>query len=358
MKTLDVALGARSYPIHIGAGLLDNAGALLAGRLPGRRIIVVTNPIVARHWLPRLREGLARASFDVQVLEVPDGEAPKNWEMLHDVVSRLLELRAERSTTVVALGGGVVGDLAGFAAAICQRGMPFVQVPTTLLAQVDSSVGGKTGVNHAAGKNMIGAFHQPEAVLADIDCLGTLPGRELSAGMAEVIKHGAIRDAGFFAWLEANIGLLLARDPVALEFAIGENCRIKAEVVAADEKETGDRALLNFGHTFGHAIEACMGYGAWLHGEAVGTGMVIAAEVSRLRGTLTPVDAGRLRRLVAAAGLPVSPPPIPFAQWMDLMARDKKVSAGAIRFVLLEGLGRAVLTGNVDRDHLAAAIAG
>jgi 3-dehydroquinate synthase len=356
MKTLDVALGARSYPIHIGAGLLGRAGALLAPRLGSRRVIVVTNPVVAGHWLPALRGGLAAAGIESQLLEIPDGETHKNWEMLHDVVSRLLEMRAERSTTVLAFGGGVVGDLAGFAAAICQRGMPFVQIPTTLLAQVDSSVGGKTGVNHAAGKNMIGAFHQPAAVLIDIDCLQTLPDRELSAGLAEVIKTAAIRDAGFFAWLEANVDRLRAREPAALEYAVGESCRIKAEIVGADEREAGDRALLNFGHTFGHAIEAALGYGAWLHGEAVGAGMVIAAEVSRLRGTLAASEAQRLRRLVERAGLPVAPPPMPLERWMDLMARDKKVAAGAVRFVLLEGLGRAAVAGDVSTGDLGAAL--
>ena len=356
MKTLDVALGARSYPIHIGAGLLGRAGALLAPRLASRRVIVVTNPVVAGHWLPTLRDGLAATGIESQLLEIPDGETHKNWEMLHDIVSRLLEMRAERSTTVLAFGGGVVGDLAGFAAAICQRGMPFIQIPTTLLAQVDSSVGGKTGVNHAAGKNMIGAFYQPAAVLIDIDCLQTLPDRELSAGLAEVIKTGVIRDAGFFAWLEANVERLLAREPAALEYAVGESCRIKAEIVAADEREAGDRALLNFGHTFGHAIEAALGYGAWLHGEAVGAGMVIAAEVSRLRGTLPASDAQRLRLLIERAGLPVAPPPMPLARWMELMARDKKVAAGAVRFVLLDGLGHAVVAGDVSTKDLGAAL--
>jgi 3-dehydroquinate synthase len=356
MNTLDVALGARSYPIHIGAGLLGRAGALLAPRLASRRVIVVTNPVVAGLWLPTLREGLTTAGVESQLLEIPDGETHKNWDMLHDVVSRLLEMRAERSTTVLALGGGVVGDLAGFAAAICQRGMPFVQIPTTLLAQVDSSVGGKTGVNHAAGKNMIGAFYQPQAVLIDIDCLGTLPRRELSAGLAEVIKCGAIRSAEFFAWLEQNLERLLAREPDALEYAVSESCRIKAEIVAADEREAGERALLNFGHTFGHAIEAGLGYGAWLHGEAVGAGMVIAAEVSRLRGTLPASDAQRLRCLIERAGLPVAPPSMPFDRWMELMARDKKVAAGAVRFVLLDGLGQAVVAADVSTKDLGAAL--
>jgi 3-dehydroquinate synthase len=358
MKTLTVALGERSYPLYIGAGLLHHAGALLAPTLASAKAVIVSNPVVAGLWLAPLRDSLAAAGITSQVLLIPDGEAYKNWDTLHDVLTRLLELQAERSTVVVALGGGVVGDLAGFASAIYQRGMRLVQVPTTLLAQVDSSVGGKTAVNHALGKNMIGAFHQPAAVLIDIDCLRTLPQRELAAGLAEVIKYGAIRDAGFFAWLEENLDALVARDPTALAHAVGESCRIKAGIVAADERESGERALLNFGHTFGHAIEAAQGYGNWLHGEAVGAGMVIAAEVSRRRGTLAAPDAQRLRDLVGRAGLPVAPPPLPFARWMELMAIDKKVVGGSIRFILLEALGQAVIAGDVSAQTLAAALPG
>ncbi len=356
MTTLHVALGERSYPIDIGSGLIDRAAELLAPRLAARRAVVVSNPVVARLWLAPLRASLARAGLDVKVLLIPDGEAHKNWDTLHDLLTRLLEMQAERSTTLIALGGGVVGDVAGFAAAIYQRGMPYVQIPTTLLAQVDSSVGGKTAVNHPLGKNMIGAFHQPEAVLIDIDCLRTLPARELSAGLAEVIKYGAIRDAAFFGWLEGNLDALLAREPFALEHAIGASCRIKAQIVAADERESGERALLNFGHTFGHAIEAAQGYGNWLHGEAVAAGMAIAARLSQRRGALPAGDADRLVELVRRSGLPVAAPSLPFARWMALMAQDKKVAEGAIRFILLEALGRAVIAGDVAKDDLAAVL--
>jgi 3-dehydroquinate synthase len=290
------------------------------------------------------------------VVLVPDGEQHKAWPTLQDVLTRLLELRAERLTPLIALGGGVVGDLAGFAAAIYQRGMPFVQIPTTLLAQVDSSVGGKTGINHPLGKNMIGAFWQPRAVLIDTDCLGTLPERELRAGVAEVIKYGAIRDAGFFAWLEANVAALLAKDAAALAHAIHRSCEIKAEIVAADEREAGERALLNFGHTFGHAIEAAQGYGKWLHGEAVAAGMVCAAKLSQRACAFSPSDTQRLARLLAAAQLPIEPPRIPVERWLDLMARDKKVEGGALRFVLLEQLGQAIVRADVPDADVAAAV--
>jgi 3-dehydroquinate synthase len=283
VRTLEVALAERSYPIHIGAGALRLAGPLLEG-LSLRTAVIVTNDAVAAHWLPPLRQSLAQSGVRADAVLIPDGEPHKNWTTLHDVLTRLLELRAERATVVVALGGGVVGDIAGFAAAIYQRGVPFLQIPTTLLAQVDSSVGGKTGVNHPLGKNMIGAFYQPRAVLIDTDCLRTLPDRELAAGLAEIIKYGAIRDAGFFAWLEENMEDLVRRDSQALAEAIHTSCRIKAEIVGADEREQGERALLNFGHTFGHAIENGLGYGQWLHGEAVATGMAIAAEVSERMG--------------------------------------------------------------------------
>jgi len=352
MRTLDVDLGARSYPIHIGGGLLRQSGALLAGRLPSPRAVVVSNPVVAAHWLAPLRASLGAAGVAVETLLVPDGEAHKSWQTAHDVLGRLLELGVDRGTTLVALGGGVVGDLAGFAAAIYQRGIPFVQIPTTLLAQVDSSVGGKTGVNHPLGKNMIGAFHQPVAVVIDVDCLSTLPPRELAAGLAEVVKYGAIRAPGFFGWLEANRAALVAREPAALEHAIAESCRIKAEIVAADERESGERALLNYGHTFGHAIEAAAGYGAWLHGEAVAAGMVLAAELSRRVTGLPAADAERLARLLAEVGLPVAPPRIPQARWIELMSRDKKAQGGAMRFVLLEALGRASVHSDVDPAQL------
>jgi len=355
IRTLDVAFGERAYPIHIGAGALERVGATVAAL--SRRAVIVSNPTVATHWLAPVRSSLATAGVGHEVLLIPDGEVHKNWATLQDVLTRLLEIRAERSTVLVALGGGVVGDLAGFAAAIYQRGMPFVQVPTTLLAQVDSSVGGKTGINHALGKNMIGAFHQPRAVLIDTECLRTLPDRELSAGMAEVIKYGAIRDLRFFSWLEANMDALLARDPAALMHAIYESCRIKAEIVVADERESGERALLNFGHTFGHAIETAAGYGTWLHGEAVAAGMIVAAKVSERATGLPAADRARLEALNLRAGLPVAPPPLSLPRWRDLIARDKKVEHGAVRFILLTSLGRALVTSDVEDADLAAVLA-
>jgi len=352
LRTLEVALGARSYPIHVGAGAIRLAGPLLAESGSGRDAIVVTNATVAAHWLSPLQASLAASGVRAETVLIPDGESHKNWATLHDVLTRLLELRAERATTLIALGGGVVGDVTGFAAAIYQRGMPFIQIPTTLLAQVDSSVGGKTGVNHPLGKNMIGAFHQPRAVLVDTDCLRTLPARELAAGLAEVIKYGAIRDAGFFAWLEQRMDALRSRDPEALAQAIETSCRIKAEIVGADEREQGERALLNFGHTFGHVIENAMGYGEWLHGEAVAAGMVIAARVSQ---RLSRIDAGsveRLEALVTGAGLPVAAPTLGFERWKSLMGRDKKVVGGSIRYVLLDALGHAVISADVADDIL------
>jgi len=357
MRTLTVALAERSYPIHIGAGLLHESGALLAPLLAVPRVVIVSNPVVAGAWLRPLSDSLAAAGVAAESVLVPDGETHKTWATLHDVLTRLLEQKAERSTTVVALGGGVVGDLAGFAAAIYQRGMPFVQIPTTLLAQVDSSVGGKTGVNHPLGKNMIGAFYQPRAVLIDTDCLGTLPDREFAAGLAEVVKYGAIRDRGFFDWLEANIAGLRLRDAGPLTHAIAESCRIKAAVVAADERESGERALLNFGHTFGHAIEAAVGYGAWLHGEAVAAGMVLAAELSRRVAGLPAHDAARLAELLRQARLPVAPPSIPFDRWVEFMSRDKKTAGGTTRFVLLESLGRAVVREGIAAADLRAVVA-
>ena len=347
-----MALPDRVYPIHIGAGALDRIGAIVAG-ISGRAVIV-SNATVAAHWLATLRSRLAAAEVGNEVLLIPDGEVHKNWATLQDILTRLLELRAERSTVLVALGGGVVGDLTGFAAAIYQRGMPFVQVPTTLLAQVDSSVGGKTGINHALGKNMIGAFHQPRAVVIDTDCLATLPDRELSAGLAEVIKYGAVRDERFFSWLEGNMDALLVRDPAALLHAIHESCRIKAEIVVADEREAGERALLNFGHTFGHAIETAAGYGTWLHGEAIAAGMVMAAKLSERVLGLAPLATARLQALIARANLPVVPPALPGPRWRELIARDKKVAAGAVRFILLAALGQGVVTADVrDADLLA-----
>ena len=356
METLTVSLGERSYPIHVGPGLVGQAGALLAPLLPRPRVVVVTNPVVAALWLAPLRAGLESAGIASESIVVPDGEGFKSWPTLQDLLTGLIEQKAERSTTLIALGGGVVGDLTGFAAAIYQRGMPFVQVPTTLLAQVDSSVGGKTGINHPLGKNMIGAFHQPRAVVIDTGCLSTLPPRELAAGLAEVIKTAAIRDREFFAWLEANIGRLMAREADALVHAVAQSCRVKAEVVSGDERETGERALLNFGHTFGHAIEAGVGYGQWLHGEAVAAGMVLAARLSERLGFIAGADVARLRTLIGQASLPVDAPRLGAERYFELMRRDKKVTAGTIRFVLLRGIGEAFVADDVDPDTLRAVL--
>ena len=355
MRTLTVSLGERSYPIHVGDGLLRRVGELLSP-VVSRRAIIVTNPVVAQHHLSLLQTALSAIAIDTEVVVVPDGEAHKDWATLYAIHTRLLELGAERSTALIALGGGVIGDLAGFAAATYQRGVPLVQVPTTLLAQVDSSVGGKTAVNHPLGKNMIGAFYQPRAVISDTATLSTLPDREYRAGIGEVIKCGAVRDLGLFEWLEANMDRLLARDPEAITHAVIESCRIKAEIVAADERETGVRALLNFGHTFGHAIEAGAGYGTWLHGEAVAAGMVLAGRLSALAAGL-PIDAAeRLRALIERARLPTAAPPLEPSAWLELMSRDKKVDAGAMRFVVLETLGRATIRGDIAMEQVAAAL--
>jgi 3-dehydroquinate synthase len=350
-RTLDVGLGERSYPIHIGSGAMARAGDVLAAE-GARRAVVVTNEAVATHWLAPLRASLDARGVACDVVTIPDGEAHKNFATLESVITRLIELRAERKTVMVALGGGIVGDITGFAAAVYQRGTPFVQVPTTLLAQVDSSVGGKTGINHPLGKNMVGAFYQPRAVLIDTLCLSTLPKREMAAGLAEVIKYGAIRDAAFFAWLEDNIEALVARDGIALMHAIYESCSIKAAIVAADEREEGERALLNFGHTFGHAIENGVGYGEWLHGEAVAAGMAVAARVSHRVGRLGEDGVQRLTALIARADLPTAAPALGFDRWKTLLARDKKVAAGTIRFVLLDAIGKAVISADVGDDVL------
>ena len=358
MQTLSVNLGARSYPIHIGAGLLGDA-RLYAPFVKGKRVAVVTNPVVAPLHLENLQRGLKEAGAQAVPVLIEDGERAKSWASLDRVIDALLAAQLGRDSLIVALGGGVVGDLAGFAAAIYQRGIPFIQVPTTLLAQVDSSVGGKTAINHSRGKNMVGAFHQPLAVIADVATLDTLPDRELRAGLAEVIKHGFILDLQFVDWLEANIGRLLARDRAALEHAVRRSCELKAQVVAADERESGVRAILNFGHTFGHAIEAGVGYGEWLHGEAVATGMVMAAELSVRAGTLRREEADRVQKLIARAGLPVRGPKLSAERYSELMQVDKKAAGGKLRFILLEGLGRAALHGDVApslvQDSIAAA---
>jgi len=359
VPALRVDLGARAYPIHIGAGLLDDA-TLYAPHIGGGAVALVTNPVVAPLYLERLERALrAAGARAITRIVVPDGEQAKGWQTLEQVFDALLAARCGRDTLVVALGGGVVGDLAGFAAAVYQRGVPFLQVPTTLLAQVDSSVGGKTAINHARGKNMIGAFHQPLAVVADVATLDTLPERELRSGLAEVVKHGFILDAAFVAWLEANVEKLLARDRDALAHAVRRSCELKAQVVAADERETGARALLNFGHTFGHAIEAGLGYGEWLHGEAVAAGMVMAAELSVRTGTLAAAEAARVRALLERARLPVRGPSLGAERYLELMQVDKKAARGRVRFVLLDAIGRASLRDGVDerlvREALAAA---
>jgi 3-dehydroquinate synthase len=356
MPALTVALGARSYPIYVDAGLLARSGELLAA-LPSTHVVVVTNPTVAQHHLPPLQRALTAAALRHDVVVVPDGEQHKDWATLHHIHTRLLELGAERSTTLLALGGGVIGDLAGFAAATYQRGVPLVQVPTTLLAQVDSSVGGKTAVNHPLGKNMIGAFHQPRLVISDTDTLRTLPQREYVAGIAEIIKSAAVRDRALFEWLEANMERLLARDAAAIAHAVIESCRIKAEIVAADERENGVRALLNFGHTFAHAIETGTGYGAWVHGEAVAAGMIMAARLSQRVAGLSAPDNERLHALIVRAGLPARPPSLPAARWLELMARDKKVAQGTLRFVLLRAVGEGAVGAAVAEQDLRSVLA-
>lgn len=356
MQTLRVALGERSYPIQIGAGLLGEA-RVYAPYVNGRRVAVVTNRVVAAHYLDRVQRALEQAGAQPVPVLIEDGEQAKSWATLDQVIDALLAARLGRDALIVALGGGVVGDLAGFAAAVYQRGIAFIQAPTTLLAQVDSSVGGKTAINHARGKNMVGAFHQPLAVIADVASLDTLPERELRAGLAEVIKHGFVLDAQFVTWLEANIDKLLARDRAALAHAVLRSCELKAQVVAADEREAGLRAVLNFGHTFGHAIEAGVGYGEWLHGEAVAAGMVMAAELSTLAGSLRREDAQRVQALIARAGLPVRGPALAPERYLELMQVDKKAAGGNVRFVLLEGLGRAGLRADVDARLVRASIA-
>ncbi len=355
MQTLSVDLGDRAYPIHIGPGLLDR-GDLVLPHLIQTRAVIVTNTTVGPLYLERTVNMLRTAGVAVASVTLPDGEAYKNWETLNTIFDALLTQRAERKTTLIALGGGVIGDLTGFAAACYQRGMPFIQIPTTLLAQVDSSVGGKTGINHPKGKNMIGAFYQPQLVLADIDTLSTLPDRELSAGLAEVIKYGLIRDLPFLEWLEANMERLVARDAEALTYAIHRSCQNKAEVVAADEREAGQRALLNLGHTFGHAIETGMGYGVWLHGEGVSAGTMLAADLSRRMGLISQADVDRVAALFKRAGLPVVAPDLGYETYMNHMGVDKKVEAGRIRFVLFKQLGEAFVTGDYDPATLRACL--
>ncbi|MDP3585374.1 MAG: 3-dehydroquinate synthase [Thiobacillus sp.] len=351
MQTLTVDLGDRSYPIHIGSGLLGQTDLILS-HLAQKRVMIATNTTVAPLYLAQLTTTLQAGGVTVAQVVLPDGEAYKNWETLNLIFDALLTDRAERKTTLIALGGGVIGDMTGFAAACYQRGIPFIQIPTTLLSQVDSSVGGKTGINHPLGKNMIGAFYQPKLVLADTDTLKTLPARELSAGLAEVIKYGLIWDAEFLAWLEVNMDKLRALDPTAITHAIYRSCEIKAQVVGEDEREGGIRAILNLGHTFGHAIETGMGYGTWLHGEAVAAGMVMAAQTSQRLGWISEADVARTRALIRAAGLPDVAPDLGVETYLEYMGHDKKVEGGKMRFVLLKKLGEAVITGDVPADVL------
>jgi 3-dehydroquinate synthase len=342
MNMLEVSLGERKYPIHIGSGMLRRID-LIEPRIASTRVAIVTDETVARLYLEELAALLAR--YRPVRIVLPDGEQHKTLDGMKRIFDGLITERCDRSTTLLALGGGVVGDMAGFAAACYQRGVPFIQLPTTLLAQVDSSVGGKTGVNHPMGKNMIGAFYQPRAVLIDTDTLNSLPDRELSAGIAEIIKYGLICDTDFLIWLEANMEKLVQRDSQALAFAIERSCRHKAEVVAADETESGVRATLNFGHTFGHAIEAGAGYGTWLHGEAISAGMVLASELSHRLGWLNEHEITRIKNLLARAKLPVKPPvTIATEKFLKLMAVDKKVQDGKLRLVLLRGIGNATVT--------------
>ena len=355
MITLDLVLPDTRYPIYIGESLYADAARIVA-HLPQKKAVIITNETIAPLYLAPLQAALEAAGVAVTPVILPDGEAYKTWETLNLIFDALLEARCERSTTLFALGGGVVGDMVGFAAACYQRGMPFIQIPTTLLSQVDSSVGGKTAINHPLGKNMIGAFYQPKLVLADIGTLDTLPDRELKAGLAEVIKYGLIRDLPFFEWLEANMPKLLARDPESLAYAVQRSCANKAEVVAADERETGDRALLNLGHTFGHAIETGMGYGEWLHGEAVAAGTLIAARLSCLLGWLPADDVLRIEKLFVLAGLPVKGPALGAGRYLDLMSHDKKVIDGRLRLVLLTAIGKAVVSDIATADQIGAAI--
>lgn len=356
MKTLQLDLGERSYPIHIGQGLLQD-GSLLTPHIHGGSSVVVSNETVAPLYINKVHD-LIEDYRNIDVI-LADGEEYKTLDTANQIFTKMLEQRCDRKTTVLALGGGVVGDITGFSAASYQRGVNFIQIPTTLLSMVDSSVGGKTGVNHALGKNMIGAFYQPQCVIIDTDTLNTLDDRQLSSGMAEVIKYGLIRDSDFLDWLQDNMAGLLKRDPQLLTEAIYRSCKHKAEVVADDEKEAGQRALLNLGHTFGHAIETGMGYGKWLHGEAVAVGMVMAAQLSQKMGWLNKEDVKRIETLMLAARLPIAPPKeINAEQFRELMAVDKKVLDGVLRLVLMESMGKAIVTDEFDYHALDYVLAG
>ena len=351
MQRLDLDLGNDAYPILIGSDLLAQPELILP-YIRSAQVAIVSNTTVAPLYMSKVAEPLRQAGKSVLEIVLPDGEEFKTWETLNLIFDALLRARCERKVTLIALGGGVIGDMTGFAAASYQRGVPFIQIPTTLLSQVDSSVGGKTGINHPLGKNMIGAFYQPRIVLADMSTLNTLPDREYFAGLAEVIKYGLLGDSEFFDWLEQNMPALLARDTAALEYAVHRSCWNKAKIVAADERESGVRALLNLGHTFGHAIEAGMGYGVWLHGEAVAAGMAMAADLSCRMGWLSAEELARTVALLQAAKLPVKGARLGAQRYIELMSSDKKVEAGTIRFVLLKRIGEAVMHANVDAGLL------
>ena len=354
MQTLFVELGERRYPIFIGSDL--NPQTLLEPYIQGHQVMVVTNSTVQALYLQHYVDAVTALGKTVKTCVLPDGEKYKNIEHLNLIFDALLEAGFNRDCTVLALGGGVIGDMAGFASACFQRGVYFIQVPTTLLSQVDSSVGGKTGINHPLGKNMLGAFQQPQVVLADMSQLKTLPPRELSAGLAEVIKYALLGDLEFLAWLEQHMDGLVAQDPVLLAEAVYRSCAHKARIVANDEKEQGERALLNLGHTFGHAIESYLGYGEWLHGEAVATGMVMAAELSKLMGWISENDLERTKKIIQRAQLPIKCPQIPLDDFLAYMAHDKKVLNGQLRLVLLRGLGQAVISKAFDVELMKQAI--
>ena len=355
MRELTVHTPSHSYPIIIGRHLLDQAADLIKPYLK-HSAVVITNTTVAALYLDKLNQQLDQLGIQHFSIVLPDGEAYKDWQSLNQIFDRLMEQRAERKTTLLALGGGVIGDMVGFAAACYQRGVPFVQIPTTLLSQVDSSVGGKTAINHPLGKNMIGAFYQPQIVLADLSSLSTLPPREFSAGMAEVIKYGLLGDADFIGWLEDNMSTLMSQEETVLAQAVEHCCRMKAEIVASDEKEQGIRAWLNLGHTFGHAIEAEMGYGVWLHGEAVAAGIVLACRLSEQLGQISAADTERVIRLLQQANLPTEPPRFAFDRWLEHMQHDKKVSSGVMQFITLERLGRAAITSVSQPELLRATL--
>ena len=355
MKTLHVDLGERSYPIHIGQGLLNQAD-LITSHIHGKTTVTVSNETVAPLYIDAVH-GLIDGELNTDII-LPDGEQYKTAETLGQIYTQMLQAHCDRKTTLLALGGGVVGDVAGFASASYQRGINFIQIPTTLLAMVDSSVGGKTGINHPLGKNMIGAFHQPQCVIIDTDTLNTLDDRQLSAGIAEVIKYGYINDADFLGWLNQNMDKLLKREPEALAYAIYRSCQHKADIVAADEKEAGQRALLNLGHTFGHAIETGMGYGKWLHGEAISAGMVMAAELSREHGWVSDADVDEMRALLKKANLPVDPPAeISAERFSELMSIDKKVQDGVLHLVLMKAVGESIVTRDFDHGALQKVLA-